>query len=217
MGRFLHPDRFLKQYFGGKETITASYFTQTGIFLHFWGLFEWKICEIILKNTRNPKIIEELEIWNVRDDHRRLRNIMSKHELNLKELKDVLDIVGKAKLAGLVVGNKKLLNIVKTGPKKLRDVIAHDSVSYQMNMGCYQPQSGWIKPDAGLEASKEYRGAIRRSGAFTDEGLKVNVYDAYTEEELREQTAILIKIIAELGEDIENHNVYRLLRKNGDI
>lgn len=217
MARFNHPDKFLITQFGGFEELEISYFTCTGVFIHFWGLLEWKVCETILENIFEKIIQQRLGSWSREKKHKMLTEILRGSNVNVHAIKNVDDMGGKLELVELIIGDGSFSGRVTGGPKVLRDIIAHDSMSLQVHMGAFQPSHGWIKKYPDRAETREYNEIIKNRkvqlGESVDDYREALMFDTYSEKEIKDHILVLVDLILLLGEDMDSHNVYKKLRK----
>src|SRR3989344_1193614 len=103
----------LKQEFGVKHVITKKYFMLIGIFLHFWGLFE-NVLSIKLWEHKNNKFI--YKEFSINIDKSNFPEEFFNNTRNKTSKK--IRLLGK-------INFLEVKHIINSGPKKLRDTIAH--------------------------------------------------------------------------------------------
>lgn len=198
-------NEYTKQEMGANLVITEDYFMYIGIFLHFWGVFERVLASVLWSNKGNeniqlafPKAISESkDEW---DFYKKTRGRTEK----------------KVKLLSKI-GQNEAEKLINSGPKKLRDVISHDAIYFEINMGAYQTRPGWIKSDYSQRETQRLKTDLQNNPNVSQKEIDTKVFKTYSENDIKEQVSKLIETIKILGVDSEVDNTYKYLRSNGYV
>lgn len=183
-----------------------------GIFLHFWGLFEWIISNIIFDNKKN--LLKKL---NHPEDKLLLKN--------LQKCLSSEDVLYKDNNSERITISKKLKLIKLLQPsinnpensKIFRDQIAHNNISFYINMGDQQNMSGWIKKDYDKTETDLFKNMLikakKNNQTITDEEINTKIYLTYTISDIKNCIDEIIVSIKNLNYEISSDNVYLLLKK----
>ena len=221
-----YPTAFFKQ--GMYALPTVSYFQTCGIFLHFWGLFEWVLSDMIWSNKSSivetlKSKLETTENKKDKDEIGTIKAILDKcnsAEEILYRPKNWLNTSKKLKILEDLDNN---IRESVTSCNRLRDAIAHNYVTFVgVNIGTFQEMWGYIKGDGFDEdATEEWKNmmidAQKSNPSITNEEIDTKIWVTYTEQDIINETEKLIQAIGGLGYNIENDNIYLKLRKDGFI
>lgn len=136
-----HRERFIKHHFGGGK-LTDDYFLYTGIFMHFWGLYERSLVEVLFANKEQKRVADYFKNNQLCSNSTREKIL----RLTRRDLKE------KQKIVDEIIG-KRTKNKVNNKIKKLRNTIGHDAISYVVTPGVYSPRPGWVKNQKDVEDS----------------------------------------------------------------
>lgn len=219
-----YPTAFFKQGMYGLPTV--SYFQTCGIFLHFWGLFEWVLSNVIWSDKSS--ILETLDSKMKTTKSKRDKDEIGKIKAILIECISAEEILYRPK--NWLNTSKKLKLLEDCDPKiresitschELRNAIAHNYVTFVgVAIGAYQQMWGYIKGDGfDKDATEEWKNMLTRAQKnnpnITDAEINTTIWVTYTEQDIKNEIQVLAQAIKELGYDIESDNIYLLLEKKG--
>ena len=130
-----------------------------GIFLHFWGLFE-NVLSIKLWEHKNNKFI--YKEFSINIDKSNFPEEFFNNTRNKTSKK--IRLLGK-------INFLEVKHIINSGPKKLRDTIAHNKIYFGINRGAMQTRPGWIKPDPSREETIIIRKALKNNPSVSQDEI----------------------------------------------
>lgn len=203
--------KWIRQSFG-QDSFSFEYFTYAGIFLHFWGLFEWLIANRIWENKTR---LMGYKKWgtNFRTAQGQLDKLNSAEEVFYKR-RSRLFMNGKLTLLSRIYPT--LSNKIKSS-QELRNIMDHNNIHLMVNMGAWQFDYGWIHQKHDEKETVEHRKIYERAkisnSKITLREINLKIYTTYSVIEIKKEIKNIISVIKYLSYDVGNDKIYQLVTR----